>query len=85
MKWIKGSELSESDKRIVLAAYVHRFTGDHRPRWALRSNEKRVHFADDQDWLNNTLFAVTKSGKLDRRIRHCESRPTWPNNPELRK
>jgi hypothetical protein len=85
----KGSELSPTDKAYVLRAYVHRYTGSHTPTWARGTMQNGqpypLQFANDADWLANTLFAVTKSGKLDRRVTDCRSTPTWPNNPELRK
>jgi hypothetical protein len=79
----RGTELSAVDQRRVLAAYVHRFTGEHRPQWA---NDPRpdgaaypVQFKDDADWLANTFFKVRADGRLDERARYCESTPTWPN------
>lgn len=84
-----GSELKPADRSYVLGAYVHRHTGNHKPRWA---GEKRpdgsfypLQFASDAEWLGNTRFAVTAHGDLDRRVRECYSSPTWPRNPELRK
>lgn len=84
-----GSELKLSAQREALAAFVHRFTGDHRPAWASKpwkdGKPYPVQFANDADWLAHTRFCVTKSGDLDRRAGHCYSPPTWPFNPELRK
>lgn len=84
-----GSELSFKDRSYVLAAYVHRFTGDHTPEWATRPRPDGtaypLQFANDADWLAHTEFATTADGKLDRRYADCHSTPTWPNNPELRK
>ena len=81
--WRRGTELDHDSQREVLAAYVHRFTGDHKPAWAREPmpNGKPypVQFASDADWLANTLFEVTKAGRLNRRQRYCYSRPTWPN------
>lgn len=83
-----GSELNFRDRAYVLAAYVHRFTGDHTPKWATRPRSDGtaypLQFANDADWLANTEFAVKRDGTLDRRFADCYSRPTWPNNPELR-
>ncbi len=79
----KGSELHRDDQRHVLAAYVHRFTGDHRPFWVKPCNP--LQFKNDSEWLENTTFQVKKNGRLDMRVHHCFSMPTWPNNPELRK
>ncbi len=83
-----GSNLHPEDVRHVLSAYVHRYTGEHKPAWALKpwkdGKPYPVQFATDTDWLNNTRFAVRKNGRLDSRVSTCESAPTWPNNPELR-
>ena len=77
-----GAELSLADQRQVLAMYPHRFTQQHRPDWAktARPNGQpyKPHFTDDSDWLAHTLFVTTKSGRLDKRARHCQSQPTWP-------
>jgi hypothetical protein len=84
-----GSELSAADQKHVLAAYVYRFTRQRKPQWAREpmpnGNAYPVQFASDADWLAHTRFAVTKTGKLDGRFDECQSSPTWPDNPELRK
>lgn len=83
-----GSELSASDRAYVLTAYIHRYTKDHKPAWALwpwkDGKPYPVQFASDADWLANTRFGVTPTGKIDTRLKYCESSPTWPDNPELR-
>lgn len=83
MPFIKGTELHREDQAHVLRAYVHRYTGDHKPLW---NNQLRpdgtaypVQFANDQDWLANTTFAVRTDGRLDQRFKRCMSSPTWPN------
>lgn len=84
-----GSELTDLEKKEVLGAYVHRFTGDNVPQWS--KNEWKnglsypLQFSSDLEWLKNTRFGVTKKGLLSGNCRHCQSTPTWPNNPELRK
>jgi hypothetical protein len=87
-RWARGSDLPLHIQEQAKAQFVHRFTGDHKPRWAEGTwKDARgypVHFADDAEWLANTLFAVTVAGFLDRRVTHCHSTPTWPHNPELR-
>ena len=89
MKQVPGHQLSESAKREALARFVHRFTGDHRPQWARNprpdGSPYPLQFKDDADWLASTRFYVRKDGGLSERHRFCESSPTWPNNPELRK
>jgi hypothetical protein len=84
----RGCDLSPDEQKYVLAAFVHRFTGQHKPAWArlLRPDGTAypVQFKDDADWLAHTDFEVTARGKLDTRNAYCCSSPTWPNNPELR-
>jgi len=77
MEWIKGSQLCGPDRMHVLCAYVHRFTGDHKPQWAHNNPICKVQFKDDKDWLENTKFAVTSKGLLDLRVKRCESTPIW--------
>jgi hypothetical protein len=88
MKTLKGSELPYSTQREVLRCFVHRYTAEHVPSWArgeLKDGKPYpVQFASDKDWLENTLFQVTKAGNLSNRHSYCESHPTWPDNPELR-
>lgn len=84
-----GTELTSDERAQVLRFYVHRFTGDNRPAWSRKEwkDGKRypLQFKNDAEWLANTRFAVTKTGKLDNRATECMSTPTWPENPELRK
>jgi hypothetical protein len=86
--FVLGSDLGPSDRQHVLAAYVHRFTREHKPAWANRpwkdGQPYPVQFASDADWLANTRFTVRVGGRLDQRVHHCASNPTWPDNPELR-
>jgi hypothetical protein len=89
MKQVKGTKLTAEDQKHVLASYVHRFTRDHKPKWANKpwkdGKPYPVQFASDQDWLENTVFFVRDNGRLDQRYKRCESTSTWPDNPELRK
>jgi hypothetical protein len=88
MPKVKGSDLPPAMQRRALAAYVHRFTGDHAPQWARKpmpdGKPYPLQFASDAEWLENTLFSVTAAGDFSKRDRYCRSAPTWPNNPELR-
>lgn len=83
-----GSKLHPQDQRHVLSAYVHRFTRDHKPSWAIKprpdGSAYPVQFASDSDWLDHTLFSTRNDGRLDARAEACCSSPTWPDNPELR-
>jgi hypothetical protein len=89
MRFVRGDMLAHSVQQDALRRFVHRFTRDHRPRWAddrtSDGQAYRVQFAGDADWLANSLFAVTVNGHLDKRKTHCTSYPTWPDHPELRK
>lgn len=78
----KGSLLRPAEQAEALARFVHRHTKDHRPAWA-RHEEYPVQFASDAEWLANTVFRTNKDGTLHATA-HCESAPTWPDNPELR-
>jgi hypothetical protein len=84
----RGSELRPEVQREVLARYTMRDTPPNRPNWTLNGPDGKpypLQFASDSDWLANTFFYVKQDGTLDERFARCESRPTWPNNPELRK
>jgi desulfoferrodoxin (superoxide reductase-like protein) len=89
MAKVLGGNLPLNLQAEAKRAFPHRFTGDHRPQWVLagmpNGEAYPLQFTDDRDWLGNTYFEVTKAGKLSARSRYCESHPTWPNNPELRK
>lgn len=84
-----GSELTKEDQQYVLAAFVHRFTGEHQPSWTaeLMPNGRKypVQFKDDREWLANSWFRVYNNGRVNRNTCSCWSSPTWPENPELRK
>ena len=68
--------------------FVHRYTGDHKPAWTKQEwkdgKSYPLQFKDDQDWLDNTSFPITNKGTIDRKVDHCFSTPTLPDNPELR-
>lgn len=88
-RYVLGTELTAEDRQRVLSAFVHRYTREHKPQWANQpwkdGKPYPVQFASDADWLAHTRFAVRPNGRIDRRIHSCESNPTWPDNPELRK
>lgn len=82
-----GNTLTREEQREVLATYVHRHTAEHVPVWARKPREDGsahpVQFASDREWLANTWFVVTKTGKLYRGSSMCYSQPTWPNGGGL--
>ena len=81
--WVPGTLLLEEDQRYALSAFVHRHTRDHTPAWAKQiwknGRPYPVQFASDGDWLAHSYFQVTGQGRLDKRIKHCNSYPTWPD------
>lgn len=85
---LAGSHLSPEDRRLAKRMFVHRFTRDHKPTWAFQPRQNGepypVQFASDDDWLAHTEFAVDSKGRLKTGYPECLSRPTWPDNPELR-
>lgn len=85
--FVRGTDLHPEDQKHVLAAYIYRYTREYVPAWATKPNGETypVQFASDADWLANTTFAVKTDGRLDKRVNRCESNPTWPDHPELRK
>lgn len=84
---VLGTELTKDDQEKALRTYLYRYTGNHKPYWVgqtmLNGKAYPVQFASDADWLAHTTFPVNKNGQLERG--ECDSKPTWPNNPELRK
>ena len=86
-KEVRGDELPELEQRKALAKFVHRFTKEHVPEWSRKpmpnGKPTPVQFASDADWLANTFFKVNANGTIYSRT-HCQSAPTWPDNPELR-
>lgn len=88
MKQLTGDKLSPAVQRDALAQFVHRYTGDHKPAWAREYRSDGtvypLQFASDAEWLANTTFTVRDDGQLALNHRYCASRPTWPQNPELR-
>lgn len=86
-KLVRGTELSADDQKHVLRAYVHRFTGEHKPQWAMKDRPGGgaypPQFKDDADWLAHTEFQITGLGTLDMRVNRCHSTPTWPGQRDI--
>jgi hypothetical protein len=71
MKLVKGSDLSKKLQAEVKGAFVHRLTVEngypqHNPCKAT------IEAISDSEWLANTAFWVTVTGKLSRKHKHCE-------------
>ena len=86
MNMIIGSLMSKATQEEAKRRFVHRFTGDHKPEWAKKPMDNGkpypLQFENDLVWLENTLFAVRKDGKLSEGVKFCQSTPTWPNGKE---
>lgn len=86
----KGIYLTKDDQRYVLQTYVNRHTGDHRPANLRLTTPVAGHlnnpiqFLNDRDWLAHAYFTTTKSGRLDKRVKACESYPTWPEGQPIK-
>jgi hypothetical protein len=83
VNYVNGAALPAPLQEEVKRRYVHRFTCTHVPAWvrnipAPDGHPYEPHFRDDSDWLANTDFPVTRSGRLANRPSACISRPTWP-------
>jgi len=76
-RWVPGHSLTWEDQRHVLAAYVHRSTGEHTPPWARLPRPDgqpyTPQYLTDAQWLQRTQFAVRTDGRLDGRVHHCRS------------
>lgn len=85
---VSGDELTPEDRARAMSECVHRHTGTHKPFWAQKPmpNGKPfpVAFVDCQQWLENTVFRVSLSGKLPAGPIDARSRGVWPNDPQLR-
>lgn len=82
-----GTYFGSADQAVLLLAFPGRYTGDHKPDWAMvpdiGGSEYPLQFASDADWLAHTRFAVgLMTRRLDRRVRRCWEFPTWPGDPE---
>lgn len=79
-----GSEMCAYLQNQAKQRFANRYTGEHTPSW-VKGSATPVQFEDDADWLKHTRFWITKKGEIAHRPSYCESSPTWPFNPELRK
>jgi hypothetical protein len=63
---IKGRHLTEHQKRLVLNAFVNRFTGEHKPQWANKKmpngEEYKPLYKTDDEWINDYSFYFIKDG-----------------------
>lgn len=94
---VSGTELSPALQAQVKRDYKHRYTGDNKPDWVKQTwkdgKPYPLHFKNDAQWLEKTTFAVKgkpdkltgKYTELSKSCTYCNSSPTYPNNPELRK
>ncbi len=78
MIWIRGNDLSETNKRAVLNMFVHRMTVENvkaRPEHAAWMYEGgyRMPIVSDSEWLASKAFPVTKRGTISERHKYCVS------------
>ena len=68
---MRASDMSEENQRLILERATKRYTGDFTPEWAhkIPNSEQRKSFDTDKEWLENTFFSVSKSGKLHQYFR----------------
>lgn len=81
MPYRYGNTLSPDEQRDVLDAFGYRWTVENQRRatsWYRTGGHKPPTMPpiSDADWLRCTAFRVTKSGRLDRRARFCQSHLT---------
>lgn len=73
-----GSLLRPEVQRDALNRFIYRYTGDHKPAWTTKprpcGRPYPMFYANDQEWLSNTVFRTNKDGTLSRRHHFCESR-----------
>jgi len=70
---MRGNELCQSDRAHVLAAYIYRGTIENQrahPQ-AVAMAGSRLPLITDAQWLEISEWPVTKSGRIDRRAKHC--------------
>lgn len=78
MQLIKGSNLTHKQRNHVKRAFVHRFTGEHKPDWASKpmpnGNQYQPTHKTDNDWIEDYAFYVQNNGELStaRKHQHCE-------------
>lgn len=75
-QWAYGACLTSELRQQVLARFINRYTGEHRPSWVTRGGHASPPlYATDLEWLHNTEFAIRADGQLDGRVKHCMSHP----------
>ena len=74
---IHGKKLNPEQHKKVLNAYVHRYTGEHKPAWAKKTMPngeacKPTH-KTDKDWVHDHAFYFNKgTNNLSGRYQHAE-------------
>jgi hypothetical protein len=83
---IKGIQLSEQQKRQVLAAFIYRWTVDNHQREAAwnhsvpdKTQWPRIPLITDYEWLTRYSFYFTPAGSLSAKKKYAE--PILPPPP----
>lgn len=72
---IKGSDLSEKQKQLVLNAFIYRWTSDNRQRessWSGIDGQPTIPLITDEEWLADHAFHFVRDGSHLSEKRHCE-------------
>jgi hypothetical protein len=73
---IKGENLNETQKKLVLEAFGYRWTSDNRRRldwWRGIEGQPTIPLVTDEQWLKGHAFHFTADGKrLKARPKYCE-------------
>lgn len=80
-KLIKGENLTSAQRAEVKSAFIHRFTGEHRPKWVDMRRDDGIHIdylpthATDNEWINAHAFYIRKDGHIA--TRPATAMPAW--------
>lgn len=68
---MRASDMCEENQKLILERATRRYTGEFTPEWAAgrAEYECRKSYATDKEWLENSFFQVSKSGKLHQYFR----------------
>ena len=80
---IKGNQLNERQRAMVLAAFPYRWTNDNPRReefWRAANSRPTLPLVSDDQWLAEHAFHFTVSGEKLLRRKYCE--PAYMADPE---
>ncbi len=84
--YLYGHELSPDDQAMAKFLCPNRYTlRDNTPDRVLKWQHQRKilpEFADDEEWLLQSIFRVHPDGSLNRKQKEIICIPTWPTKPD---